>query len=628
MTDYNVKLQNLQDLEKFSEAIKHAACDAFPERFGSERLRETKMRYDDFFHKSDRGHAYPDGSIEVRQTESALQLAGTVVHELAHVLVGTHHSHDTLWHEAAVSLGLKYVNAGGQNYKPDHFSEVLLQAIRDALDKLYKEIPSLVYPADMPIPMPPHWGMPDCPYAISDPEDCPNGHKKHILQFQLDGVRWMLQNENPGILYADDPGLGKTVGMMMYINATHPKSIIIICPNNVKLVWRDHFRDMVVHQDLQDDLEIAYSQLWTFSPVSIMNYEAARRFKDAIKKMPWNLAIFDEFHYCKTPNAARSRAVFGIKADKAIGLSGTPIVNYIDEIFPLIHYLDPVRWPEFGTFASHYMIQGDRFGRNLTEFNSRLRNSIMLRRFKKDVLAELPKKRRQMVQIEIDDDIRELIEEEKRLFNELDKDLDYESVKMLNAMRNESDTAIDDIDWAKLIEELKFTKQYAFERMAIIAHQIGLAKVPHAIDYITDALENKDKVVVFGHHRDVLTAIAKHFAPNSVLLIGGGANQAEATRMAASRFSNDNTCNVFVGGITLAAGYSLKGASTVIFVEEDWVPGIMTQAEDRAHGIGRGDAEATSLMIHHLCFEDSLDTYKAKKTIRKQKSIDRATGKV
>jgi SNF2 family DNA or RNA helicase len=85
---------------------------------------------------------------------------------------------------------------------------------------------------------------------------------------------------------------------------------------------------------------------------------------------------------------------------------------------------------------------------------------------------------------------------------------------------------------------------------------------------------------------------------------------------------------VFVGGITLAAGYSLKGTSTVIFVEEDWVPGIMTQAEDRCHGIGRGEADAGSLMIHHLCFEDSLDTHKAKKTIRKQKSIDRATGKV
>ena len=32
------------------------------------------------------------------------------------------------------------------------------------------------------------------------------------------------------------------------------------------------------------------------------------------------------------------------------------------------------------------------------------------------------------------------------------------------------------------------------------------------------------------------------------------------------------------------------------------------------------------MLIQHLVFEDSLDTYKAKLTIKKQKSIDRAVG--
>ena len=52
----------------------------------------------------------------------------------------------------------------------------------------------------------------------------------------------------------------------------------------------------------------------------------------------------------------------------------------------------------------------------------------------------------------------------------------------------------------------------------------------------------------------------------------------------------------------------------------------MSQAEDRAHGIGRGEEGAKSMLIQHLVFEDSLDTYKAKLTIKKQKSIDRAVG--
>lgn len=476
-----------------------------------------------------------------------------------------------------------------------------------------------------PIPLPSYIGMPDCPDLR---EDCDFGHKIHVMQFQLDGVRWMLANPK-NILYADDPGLGKTVGATMYVNATHPKSILVICPNNVKLVWRDHFKFWCTHPEIIENMEVAHTSLWTFSPVTIMNYEATRKWIGSIKNMQWDLVIFDEMHYLKTPNSARSRACYSIKGDKAIGLTGTPIVNYIEEAFPLIHYLDPDNWYEFGAFALQYMSTGSRFGRNLQSFNAKLRATIMLRRFKKDVLAQLPKKRRQMVEFEVEEDVKKLIDEEKRLWNSMQgKTDDFESVKMLNAMRNDSDTIVDDIDWAKLIEEMKYTKRYAFEEMARIAHQIGLAKVPLAIEFITNALESKEKVVVFGHHRDVLTRIADHFKPNSVLLLGGSGNQAEATQMAAARFSNDDSCTVFVGGITLAAGYSLRGASTIIFIEEDWVPGMMTQAEDRSHGIGRGDADATSLMIHHLVFEDSLDTYKAKLTMRKQKSIDRATGKL
>src|SRR5258705_8555786 len=217
MTDYNVRLQSQQDLEKFASIIKDAVCSSFYERFGRARLEEASLKYDDFFHRSNRGEASDNGEIFVRQTESALQLAGTVVHELAHILVGVAHNHDDLWREAGVSLGLTYIVASGQNYKPDHFRVDLLKAIEDAIAQLYKTNPEIVYPTDIPIPVPAYIGMPDCP---DQREDCDHGHKVHVMQFQLDGVRWMLANPK-NILYADDPGLGKTVGMMLYINATH-----------------------------------------------------------------------------------------------------------------------------------------------------------------------------------------------------------------------------------------------------------------------------------------------------------------------------------------------------------------------------------------------------------------------
>ena len=69
------------------------------------------------------------------------------------------------------------------------------------------------------------------------------------LPFQTEGVRAMLRIATGGkhILLADEMGLGKTVETMGFINVTHPKRILIGCPNNAKLIWRNHFRDWCIH---------------------------------------------------------------------------------------------------------------------------------------------------------------------------------------------------------------------------------------------------------------------------------------------------------------------------------------------------------------------------------------------
>lgn len=443
------------------------------------------------------------------------------------------------------------------------------------------------------------------------------------LAFQIAGIRHMLSITKPGILLADEMGLGKTVEVMGYINYTHPVRVLVACPNNAKLIWKRHFEEWCIHKY---DIELASTNWYLFGDVVIMNYEAVRKWGDALASQQWDLVVFDEAHYLKTPSAGRSKASYGIKGTKAIMITGTPIVNYPYELFPLIHYLDRENWPEYGRFESLYGSKSsEKLGRNLNQLSAKLRATIMIRRLKKDVMSELPKKRRQIIEFEVPDSIKPLIDEEKKLFDEMMGSASVDQVNTWNALKNESDIAVDDIDWANVIESLTHTKRYAFERMAIIAHTIGKAKLPFVIEHIENALEAREKVVVFGHHRDVLSKIHSHFSSSSVLLLGGHTDQATITEQAVDRFNNDDSCRVFIAGVTLAAGYSLKGSSTVVFVEEDWVPGIMTQAEDRAHGIGRGDAEAKSMLIQHLVFEDSLDTYKAKLTVRKQKSIDRAT---
>lgn len=605
--DVNLKL-NDSDLEEFASLIRDVVVTriARDEKFSSVRLKNAKMQTNEFLHPRYLGLATTSNvnKIDFRQGESALQCAGTILHELGHVLVGAGESHNDNWQDACHAVGLLRASPTATTLTSEDFAPDILQAILDAIASFAKDHPHLVYDPNLPIPFPPG---------------------REPLPFQIAGIRQMLSIDKH-ILLADEMGLGKTVEVMGYINATFPKRILVGCPNNAKLIWKRHFEDWCIHKY---DVEVAYTQFYMYGDIVIMNYEAITRWADTLRKQEWDLVIFDEGHYLKTPSAKRSKACYGIHGKKQIILTGTPIVNYPYELFPLIHYLDKENWPEYGRFeASYGSRSSNRLGRNLNQLNARLRATIMIRRLKKDVMTELPKKRRQIVEFEVSDDVRQLIEEEKKLFNSMQGKDNFDAIKFLNAMRNESDATTDDFDWSAIIENLRYTRKYAFEEMAKIAHQIGRAKLPLVYEHIENALEAREKVIVFGHHRDVLSAIAERFAPHAVLLLGGNADQGGATQMAVDRFNNDDECHVFVAGVTIAQGYSLKGSSTVIFVEEDWVPGIMTQAEDRAHGIGRGDAEAKSMLIQHLVFEDSLDTYKAKLTIKKQKSIDRAVGKI
>jgi len=67
-------------------------------------------------------------------------------------------------------------------------------------------------------------------------------------------------------------------------------------------------------------------------------------------------------------------------------------------------------------------------------------------------------------------------------------------------------------------------------------------------------------------------------------------------------------------------GLTLTAASTVLFAELDWVPGNMTQAEDRAHRIG----QLSSVNIVHVVLDGSLDQQIATTLIEKQEIADRA----
>lgn len=73
--------------------------------------------------------AVPFVALNAMCQESPLQLAGTTVHELGHVLAGWEAGHGKPWHEACGMLGLRRIKAAGTVYRWAMFDPWLRQAI-------------------------------------------------------------------------------------------------------------------------------------------------------------------------------------------------------------------------------------------------------------------------------------------------------------------------------------------------------------------------------------------------------------------------------------------------------------------------------------------------------------------
>ena len=89
-------------------------------------------------------------------------------------------------------------------------------------------------------------------------------------------------------------------------------------------------------------------------------------------------------------------------------------------------------------------------------------------------------------------------------------------------------------------------------------------------------------------------------------------------------FQEDSNHRVFIGSIKAAGfGLTLTAADTVVFAELDWVPGSITQAEDRLHRIG----QQHPVLVQHIVLNGSIDAALVRTIISKQRVLDMALDK-
>jgi SWI/SNF-related matrix-associated actin-dependent regulator 1 of chromatin subfamily A len=352
-------------------------------------------------------------------------------------------------------------------------------------------------------------------------------------------------------------------------------------------------------------------------------------------KRPWDILVCDEAHALKTYGNKRTHAVLGRLghpdlpkdfkgimdyAKRTEFLSGTPFENYPKEIWTIAAACCPAKFGDWWDFAKRHCALHTEVGKggrkrlvdtgasNLGELQQRLRASFMIRRLKSDVLKELPPKRRQLIAVGTED-------------AECSNNLVFARWKELYAAEYDANMAA--IESAKTEEEYRQAVRaledlkIPFEEISKFRHETAVAKLPACIKYIDELLSaGLDKLVIFAHHQDILDTLIAHYGSQAVSV--HGRTPIPRRGFYVKEFQEGNA-RIFIGGLKAAGpGINLFAASTVVFVEGDWNPSVMKQAEDRLCRIGQ------KKMVHVIVpvLDGSIDANMMKRIVKKLDVID------
>jgi SNF2 family DNA or RNA helicase len=124
---------------------------------------------------------------------------------------------------------------------------------------------------------------------------------------------------------------------------------------------------------------------------------------EVIRHARFKYIIPDEAHYIRNTDSGRSKGVRQlVTVPCVIELTGTPVMNRPEELWPLLFMVDPETFPSQERFVSQYTVDGKKV-RNVKELKE-VMSMFMFRRTKKDVMKFLAPIERQVEYYKLSDE--------------------------------------------------------------------------------------------------------------------------------------------------------------------------------------------------------------------------------
>jgi SWI/SNF-related matrix-associated actin-dependent regulator 1 of chromatin subfamily A len=417
-------------------------------------------------------------------------------------------------------------------------------------------------------------------------------NKVKPMPFQEKGVE-MLKGFEGRCILADEMGLGKTFQALLYAKGNKDaRPIIVVCPASLKSNWSNEAWRLV---GLQGEIltgrkpPARIARGFKPPPLLIINYDILGGWLGYLRKLKPQLIILDEVHYIKNMNSARSKNATKLcrKVPHVIALSGTPLTNTPIDLYPVLKIVRPDLCTDKMTFAMKYTNPcRTRWGwtfkgsRNLEKLHRLLKKHVMIRRRKKEVLSELPTKRRFVVLMDVPD------------------------------MAKYKAASADFLKWLSVNDPSRMRKAkraLAITRMNYLKRLATELKMQAVFEWLDKFMESSPtrKILVFCIHQKIANSLMARYGSAAILI--NGTTTTSKRQDLVDEFQNDKRVRMMVGNLKAAGvGLNMTKADTVATIEFGWTPDLHIQAEDRAHRIGQTRQVDSYFLIAADTIEQSL----------------------
>lgn len=424
-----------------------------------------------------------------------------------------------------------------------------------------------------------------------------------LRPYQRVDVNYLKQLPSAGIF--NEPRTGKTPTSIILMKEMNFQSTLVICPASLIWNWKKEFEKwyptvstFVVNGTPKQREQILqefdkYLEL-TQPCVLIVSKDTWKKEYENWEKYTFDAVFVDEAHFLRNYKTKQSEAVFAVKAEHRYALTGTPTVKHSKDIWAILHFLYPEKFPSYWQFVDrYYVVEDTGYGKEIGEVKKareaelqELVGFISVQRKRNEVMNWLPDKQK----------ITHYAKMEKKQQKLYDA--------MVDVMFIDDEESEIIVDVANVLSQLLRLRQLCLDPRLLGFKETG-AKTNALLEWLDD---NREPVVImstFTSYFDIVKPEMEALGLKVGRLDGKMSN--EEKDKAATNFQNGKTdvllCNIISAGV----GFTLDRAKVVIFMDKAWNPADNQQAEDRITPVSEERNHAHEIIS--FVIQDTVDEY-------------------